>query len=364
MILSALGGILNVFATAFLAYPEAQQKTKGKTWSKCSLRTALVLNLVFQLANSGVNVVASWYGPVSTVIPTTVGSQLIFNMIMFSAILRLEPIGKDARVGTYITLVAVILLPVVGPGVQQHQDIFALLQQTFSIVWGSILAFAMVVSAIGLLCSTKMNIPEHYSFLFNLITQSTCGVLGATLSKMFVLVKGPALYITVLLWAVTGGVAMFAIVLQSKYKQNEFTPLNTASNIMLNGVTGIIIWQDWRVVPSWVGYGCVLALLLLGNYLISALDAFASSINLQKNYVRNLSIIMRTDDSNDSAKNGDKFEDDDREGEARIDLAKNGDKFDDDDDDDDQVEAQIDLAKNGDKFDDDDDQVEARIEFI
>jgi hypothetical protein len=42
----------------------------------------------------------------------------------------------------------------------------------------------------------------------------------------------------------------------------------------VNGATGIIIWEDWKVVNSWTGYMCIFLLLLLGVYLLSEVDFF------------------------------------------------------------------------------------------
>jgi hypothetical protein len=42
----------------------------------------------------------------------------------------------------------------------------------------------------------------------------------------------------------------------------------------MNAATGIIIWEDWKVVGSWTGYASVFVLLLLGVYLLSTVDVF------------------------------------------------------------------------------------------
>jgi hypothetical protein len=40
--------------------------------------------------------------------------------------------------------------------------------------------------------------------------------------------------------------------------------LNATTIIIVNAITGVIIWEDWRVVTSWYGYVCVFVLLGLG----------------------------------------------------------------------------------------------------
>ena len=34
--------------------------------------------------------------------------------------------------------------------------------------------------------------------------------------------------------------------------------------MLVNAITGILVWQDWRVIDSWTGYICVFLLLVLG----------------------------------------------------------------------------------------------------
>jgi len=42
----------------------------------------------------------------------------------------------------------------------------------------------------------------------------------------------------------------------------------------MNALTGIIIWEDWKVVQSWTGYGCIFFLLFNGVYLLTTVDFF------------------------------------------------------------------------------------------
>ena len=243
MLLAAGGGILNVLATAALAYPDAQ-RSKGIEWSRLAQIGAFVLNITIQLANSGVNVVASWFGPVSIVLPTIVSAQLLFNMIMFGVLIRLEKFSKETRVGTYLLVLATVLLPIVGPSAQQEQDIVKLLLQPVATAWTALLFAGMLGSAIGLPIVNRMNgegtaaKKSRLCFLLNIVAQTTAGVLGVTLSKAFVLVDGLALVITIILWAVTGLVHMYAVVLQATtVSQATFVPSLVAANISINAIT-------------------------------------------------------------------------------------------------------------------------------
>lgn len=267
---------MGVLATAILAWPDAQ-KLRGNEWSKCGQYLALLLSLIFQLGIALATITATWYGPVSIVVPTSSSAQLLFNMVMFGVILGLESFSKDMRVGAYVVVLAAILLPIVGPQVQENQDILELLSKTGSIVWSSILLASLAISFVGLVISNaarkKQTTPSqqnsHYMFVFNLVAQTSGAVVGTTVAKMFVLVEGAALAVSVVLWLVSSIILVYATILQATtVSQGKFVPLSVGTKIAVNAITGIIIWEDWRAVTSWVGYVCVFLFLMLGNYLL------------------------------------------------------------------------------------------------
>ena len=80
LVLSAIGGMMGVLATAILAWPDAQ-KLRGNQWSPCAQHLALLLSLIFQLGIAIATIAATWYGPVSIVVPTSSSAQLLFNMV-------------------------------------------------------------------------------------------------------------------------------------------------------------------------------------------------------------------------------------------------------------------------------------------
>lgn len=255
LILSAIGGMMGVLATAILAYPDAQ-KVRGNPWSPCAQHMALLLSLLFQVGIAIATIAATWYGPVSIVVPTSSSAQLLFNMGMFGVILGLESFTKSMRVGAYVVVLAAILLPVVGPGVQQDQDIIALLQQTRSIVWASLLLAALAISTVGLVVSNisrkqqqatgATNTENHNMFVFNLIAQTSGAVVGTTVAKMFVLVEGAALGVCIAIWLVSSLILVYATILQATtVVQGKFVPLSVGTKIAVNAITGELILALW-----------------------------------------------------------------------------------------------------------------------
>ena len=66
ILLSALGGAIEVAATAVLAHREADERKTGKEWGKVAQLMALGCNVALQLVSSIVgNLFSTWYGPVS-----------------------------------------------------------------------------------------------------------------------------------------------------------------------------------------------------------------------------------------------------------------------------------------------------------
>jgi hypothetical protein len=62
--LAGVGGVLEVFGTAVLAYPAVS--ADGVKWTDSQLSIALALNLFFQLlASLSGNLLSTWFGPVS-----------------------------------------------------------------------------------------------------------------------------------------------------------------------------------------------------------------------------------------------------------------------------------------------------------
>jgi hypothetical protein len=77
--------------------------------------------------------------------------------------------------------------------------------------------------------------------------------------------KGLVLGFLVVIKLISGSLYTTAIVVQSfAVDQAVFVPFNATLIMLANALTGIIIWEDWRSVQSWLGYMCVFALLGLG----------------------------------------------------------------------------------------------------
>lgn len=206
-------------------------------------------------------------------------------MIIFGFVLGLENLSREMQVGTYVIVVSTILLPIVGPGIQEGQNAQYLLSKPYAIIWSIILLVGMLGSAIyvyGVFPFTKISRCKVYQkFIILLTARATCFTLNLTASRVFILKPGTALIIiSIAIKIVSGAIYTWAIVVQStEVVQSKFVPLNATCLMLLNAVTGIIIWEDWRVIESWVGYVCVFLLLALASYLLLSSTPLMTSEN-------------------------------------------------------------------------------------
>jgi hypothetical protein len=271
IILAAVGGAIEVFATALLAYKDAVESETGRKWSRAARICALIANVCLQFLSSVLgNLIATWFGPVSLVGPVFLCAQLVANMIVFGYLLGLESFNKDMKVGTYVVVIGVVLLPVVGPAAQEDQDIAALLATWYSYAWSGLLVIAMLVSSAMLIFLKVTMLRESYRIAILLVARATSFAVNLTVSKLMVLdVTLIVLVTAITLKVASGGIITHACIVQaSAVPQGTFTPLCASALIIVNAITGMIIWEDWRVVGSWLGYACVFVQLILGNYLL------------------------------------------------------------------------------------------------
>eukprot|EP00977_Amphora_coffeiformis_P008289 scaffold1878_cov170-Amphora_coffeaeformis.AAC.2 len=263
--LAAVGGVMEVGATAVTAVPSVRE-TQGKALPSWLYWLTLAGNLALQAIGSLLShLIATWYGPISIVVPFFYSSTLLSNILIFGVIMGTEVWTKTMRVGSYVIVVAVILLPVVGPTTQDNQDIVYLFHKWYAVLWFTILLSATTVTGTLLACGID-KYPTKHKFFILLTARAAAISVNLTVSRSFVLSPSHLMLICFLILKVSSGaVYTYAIIVQAAaVDQARFVPLNTTTIILVNALTGILIWEDWRVIQSWYGYGCVFVLLGLG----------------------------------------------------------------------------------------------------
>ena len=136
---------------------------------------------------------------------------------------------------------------VFGPGIQDDQDIGELLSHPHAFLWFLMLLAGMTISTIFMVHKVY---EEKVQIMILLIARSTSYTLNLTVSRAFLLNPSYFILVTfVIIKIVSGAIYTYAIVVQSTtVTQSKFVPLNATTIILVNALTGVIIWQDWRVV--------------------------------------------------------------------------------------------------------------------
>lgn len=264
--LAAVGGLLEVAATAVSAIPMIRETQWGEPAGPCLVAWATMGNLCLQAIGSILShLVATWFGPVSIVVPFFYSATLLSNILIFGVLLGSEFFSKTTRVGSYVIVVAVILLPVVGPEPQDDQNIIYLFHRWYAIAWLALLLCATAATA-GILAYGIEKFATHHRFWVLLTARAASISINLTVSKSFVLSPSHLMLVCFIILKLSSGfVYTYAILVQAQaVDQARFVPLNTTTIIVVNALTGIFIWEDWRVIHSWYGYACVFCLLGLG----------------------------------------------------------------------------------------------------
>lgn len=273
ILFSALGGFANVLATLLLALPNIREK-QGRPFSKWLKNALLVGNLFLASLIAGFNILGAIYGPVSIVMPTIQSSILLFNMIIFGAVMGIDQFTRPMIVGTLVMTTAAVLLPVVGPTVQNDQDLEELLMKPLSLFWYGALLFVMVVSGIIVMVinlertfnalvvilllfaqvSSKVGkfriIPPNYqrespcfSVCFFQFFECCaplsklkfspfmwCPIVSITVAKTFVIATGKSFLISCGVWAISSIILIYTIVKQATVvQQSTYVPLSESS---------------------------------------------------------------------------------------------------------------------------------------
>lgn len=217
ILLSAVGGAIEVAATAILAYKDAQEHENAKKWSTAASLCALSANVALQVTSSVIgNLFATWFGPVSLVAPMFLCAQLMANMLVFGYLLGLEAFNKDMKVGTYVVLIGVVLLPIVGPDAQGNQDVQVLLGKSYSLLWSALVVFGMFMSALLLGIVNIQQMAERKRIAILLVARATSFTVNLTVSKIMVLDISMLTLVGAIVLKITSGLIItYAVVVQA-----------------------------------------------------------------------------------------------------------------------------------------------------
>mmetsp|Transcript_87121 Transcript_87121/g.241576 ORF Transcript_87121/g.241576 Transcript_87121/m.241576 type:complete len:407 (-) Transcript_87121:191-1411(-) len=276
--ISAVSGLCTTLAAISVSWPAHKAKVEERTQTEQEHLLSVVVNLLLTGVGVALMVAACSQGPVAMIFPIAVASSLASNMVL-QGLLGLAKYTNASVVGTCVLVVAGLLLPDIGPpspGVQSEEAVIAMMTSWTAMAY---IVVSLIVNVSCLLALVMKAVTNNMAMLFfYAFVGGTGTVLNTSIQKA--LSMEIPLVAKVFLGALY--VLLSCICLGSGAMANGtlpdpslFVPISNGVNLILNCVAGICIWQDWKRLTHGVSYTMVYILVVLGTYLVSALDVFS-----------------------------------------------------------------------------------------
>eukprot|EP00928_Gymnodinium_smaydae_P098906 TRINITY_DN9308_c1_g5_i1.p1 TRINITY_DN9308_c1_g5~~TRINITY_DN9308_c1_g5_i1.p1 ORF type:complete len:566 (+),score=99.72 TRINITY_DN9308_c1_g5_i1:159-1700(+) len=286
-LLSFVGGALSASGANVLAWSSHRVRESGQEWT--GFQSALFVLLCLALNLGGIGAFASSCalgGAVATVMPIQVGANLLANMF-WQTILGLKYFDKVMQLSTLILVCAVAQLVDLGPQAPIDIDVAKLLAAPLARLWCALLAVALLGSLAALFAVLR-DPPGSMRLLASVTSVVTLTtVIGSSLSKCFSLVQGLYLALVVGLYFVDGLVLLyFTVFASANCDVSLFIPAQLASQLVVNMLTGYMVWGDAAYISNPLAYVLVYTIAILAVYLMSpSLDATSHLVRMWR--VRN-----------------------------------------------------------------------------
>ena len=273
---AVLAGICNTLSAVVLVVQD--EKTKNsKTSGKKAKYAGLALNLLMQGVATTFGTVSSWFGPASLYAPTSLSAQLLSNILIIGYIMKRENVDKETQVATAFILISALMLPCVGPRVQDEEDdILHILQQPGSVTTFALLLGVLIVSTFGMIFKDLEQMNQTRTEACLMAVAASSGVLTPSLSRAFSIVKsGPFRISLIVLYVLTMLIWTRQCIVEARFikTRTKYVPTYLCFTLVFNAVAGLLIWEDWRSVMP-LPYSCVLFQMMIGVYLMSDLNHF------------------------------------------------------------------------------------------
>lgn len=272
-VLAVVAGILGGSAANIASYFATLEKRSGQQQAG-SRRCLVDLGVVVISVVSGLTGTVAFAsgGPVAVLNAITVATTLLVNMVM-QIVLGISYYNKDMRIGTFIFLVAVYQLAHLGPSPRGDIDIVATLSKPLAVGWIVSIFAMMACSGVAVYATLSMG-PENIVkiFVWSLLL-STLGVLTNNGASLFGMLKGVYLGAAFIIY---GLVSVVVIFLSAKgpalCEAAVFVPMNLCLVMVLNMVTGFLVWEDGERLNDKNPY--------IATFLICLFSVYITSTNL------------------------------------------------------------------------------------
>lgn len=259
--------------------PNSKYKKVTKGW----WRRAYFANLTFASFAGMLQVVGTWFGPISLFSPIKMVSQIMSQLILFSYILKTEPYpSKNVRVGNYVIALSTVLIIFVGAKVSKDPistdltypddyDKLIFSAVILIITFGICFPFQLILGC------TKLNTSDRVNFSILLVTEVMTSTIGNSCGKLLTLLSGTALYVNIGIFVAVAMSLAYAGILRSTVivSQTKYLPPLLIFTIFMNGISGFILWDD--EIRNLGGYIIAFLLFAEGTYLIMEYNVLPDS---------------------------------------------------------------------------------------
>eukprot|EP00928_Gymnodinium_smaydae_P045532 TRINITY_DN30349_c0_g1_i1.p1 TRINITY_DN30349_c0_g1~~TRINITY_DN30349_c0_g1_i1.p1 ORF type:complete len:373 (-),score=79.65 TRINITY_DN30349_c0_g1_i1:88-1206(-) len=269
LLLALFGGCFSASGANVMAWStrEGQQRDLSALQQKFSITACAVLNLfgIFAFALS-----CTLGGAVAVVMPMQVTSNLLTNMYWQTA-LGIKRYDQIMVLSTLLLVCAIAQLIDLGPQEPVDLDVASLLQAPAARAWCAVLLMSATL-ALGALASLRHEPPGSLKTLLSATSAVTLTtVIGSSLSKCFGLLEGFQL-------AVVGGLYLCGLcvcLVVTVYAAGVcdvsiYIPAQLASQLVINMLTGYLVWGDAEYVEKPVAYVLVYAICTIAVCMMSA----------------------------------------------------------------------------------------------
>jgi hypothetical protein len=140
-----------------------------------------------------------------------------------------------------------------------------------------------VVGGIAIKSTTPGSMSQLVAYSLGI---SSTTVLGASIGKIMQEDTGDLVYVFIVLYFFIGVINLYwSAMASSSTDLAVFMPVKSSLTLALNCITGLFVWQDWRVIDEWASYAMVYLLVLLGVYTCAQDLDFITSFAL-RNHIK------------------------------------------------------------------------------
>eukprot|EP00529_Nitzschia_sp_RCC80_P011565 CAMPEP_0113462192 /NCGR_PEP_ID=MMETSP0014_2-20120614/11951_1 /TAXON_ID=2857 /ORGANISM="Nitzschia sp." /LENGTH=629 /DNA_ID=CAMNT_0000354019 /DNA_START=300 /DNA_END=2189 /DNA_ORIENTATION=- /assembly_acc=CAM_ASM_000159 len=289
------------------ASSSSQSAAAPPAGSRFQMYKMLAIYLVLCAMLKPLQFFAPWFGPVTITWPVYVGSRMVSNLLIVGVLMGHEVFDKPSQVATMVVVSSVVFITLTGPATsttttsqEEERNIKELVQGNWiAMIWLTILAVVFVVSS-GLIMLNvlfkkfvrkTLKLSPFWLEVFIFLNAITTSTLSFTTSRgASTLLDEPNDHVyRVTLTAVSWYIFMWWMV--ESYVEGRdvrslklFVPTETLGSVLLNFITGLLVWDDSSAIVSWPGYLTSIALLAMGVYLFSDLDFFQRQLDEVQEY--------------------------------------------------------------------------------